>query len=41
MNEREKINEGRVVRDASFNGGNKFTAVKVPRQCPLVLVKMG
>jgi hypothetical protein len=33
-----------VVRDITFNRGNrvKFTAVKVPRQCPLVLlVKVG
>jgi hypothetical protein len=31
---------GRVVRDTTFNGGNryKFTATKVPRQCPLVLL---
>jgi hypothetical protein len=32
------------VRDTTFNGGgrDKFAAVKVPRQCPLVLlVKVG
>jgi hypothetical protein len=33
---------GGVVRNTAFNGGNehisKFTAKKVPRQCPLVLL---
>jgi hypothetical protein len=39
MSERENTKWGRAVRDATFNGGNhKFLAVKVPRQCPLVLV---
>jgi hypothetical protein len=39
--ERERRESGgRVVRDTAFNGGNrdKFMAMKVPRQCPLVLL---
>jgi hypothetical protein len=46
-NERERRESGgRVVRerDTTFNGGNrdKFSAMKVSRQCPLVLlVKVG
>jgi hypothetical protein len=36
---REKRKQRRVVRDTTFNGGkHKFSAVKVPRQCPLVLL---
>jgi hypothetical protein len=37
---REKKKWGRVVRDTTFNGGNRdaFSAMKVPRQCPLVLL---
>jgi hypothetical protein len=33
----------RVVRDTTFNGVNinKFSATKVPMQCPLVLIKIG
>jgi hypothetical protein len=31
-----------ALRDTIFNGGNKFSAMKVPRQYPLVLlVKVG
>jgi hypothetical protein len=45
MNEREEKIGGRVVRDATtFFGGNrdKISAMKVPRQCSLVLlVKVG
>jgi hypothetical protein len=31
----------RVVRDTTFNGRNRntFSAMKVPRQCPLVLLE--
>jgi hypothetical protein len=37
MNERRE--SGGVVRDATFNGGkHKFTNMKVPMQCPLVLL---
>jgi hypothetical protein len=37
---REKRNGGRAVRYTAFNGRNrnKFSTVKVPRQCPLVLL---
>jgi hypothetical protein len=28
----------RVVRNTAFNGGNNFSVVKVPRQCPLILL---
>jgi hypothetical protein len=41
MRERERIESGgRVVRGTTFNGGNrdKFSVMKVPRQCPLVLL---
>jgi hypothetical protein len=39
--ERERENRGRVTRDSTFNGEGEekhFSAVKVPRQCPLVLL---
>jgi hypothetical protein len=38
--ERERRESGWVVRDINLTGGNraKFTALKVPRQCPLVLL---
>jgi hypothetical protein len=42
--ERERRENEGVVRDTTFNTGNrdKFSAMKVPRQCPLVLlVKVG
>jgi hypothetical protein len=44
MTEREERERGRVVRVTTFNeeGGNELTAMKVPMQCPLViLVKAG
>jgi hypothetical protein len=45
MNERRKsVGEGgRVARDAAFNEREtKVSAMKVPKQCPLVLqVKLG
>jgi hypothetical protein len=44
-NKRERRESGgRVVADTTINGGNrdKFSAMKVPRHCPLVfLVKVG
>jgi hypothetical protein len=36
---RNKIKCGAVVRGTTFNGRNIFTAVKVSRQCPLVLLE--
>jgi hypothetical protein len=42
MNERQRKERGEV-RDTAFNAGNKdkFTSMKVPRQCLLALVKAG
>jgi hypothetical protein len=41
-NEREKRKYRRIVKDIIFNWGNKSSAVKVLRLCPLVLlVKVG
>jgi hypothetical protein len=37
--EKEKTgNEGAVMRDSLFWGEQTFLALKVPRQCPLVLL---
>jgi hypothetical protein len=40
MNEREWRKRRRVMRDTTFNRANrfKFSAVKAPRQCQLVLL---
>jgi hypothetical protein len=39
-NEDRRESRGRVVRDTTLNGRNrdKVSAMKVPRQCPLVLL---
>jgi hypothetical protein len=36
----DRRESGRVVRDTTFKGGNRdtYAAMKVPRQCPLVLL---
>jgi hypothetical protein len=41
MNERGKRESEYSERYSTFNGGNTFTVMKVPRQCQLVLVKVG
>jgi hypothetical protein len=42
MRERRKRGE-KSVRETTFNGANRdtFSVMKVPRQCPLVLIEVG
>jgi hypothetical protein len=43
MRERRKRGEKSVRRETTFNGANRdtFSVMKVPRQCPLVLIEVG
>jgi hypothetical protein len=39
-NEKKRESAERLVTDTIFNMGNKFSVIKVPRQCSLALIKL-